>query len=212
MTKQLIRLHRNQLILRLVEMSVISEGSGAKAKVSLMKSYPLTSSSVRARTQSVSRRTSTPKPPRLLSNISGTPAAISRQSTPAITPPQVDVTIFKSWAESAINTQKQDIDRLSGSVDRIKRDMQVLRNFMEETRTGFASNRHFQDNKTEEGLANVRGELDTLRKQVNSEPRPVSRESFELSNRSLDTIVQDVQLVSQKVDEVDELKRELYVF
>jgi len=129
-----------------------------------------------------------------------------------MTPPQLDVTIFKSWAESAINTQKQDIDRLSGSVDRIERDMQVLRNFMEETRTELASNRHLQDNKTEEGLANVRGELDTLRKQVNSEPRPVSRESFKLSNRSLDTIAQDVQLVSQKVDEVDELKRELYVF
>jgi hypothetical protein len=212
MTKQLIRLHRNQLILRLVEMSVISEGSGAKAKISLMKSYPLTSSSVRARTQSVARRTSTPKPPRLLPNISRTPAAISRHSTPAMTPPQVDVTIFKSLAESAINTQKQDIDRLSGSVDRIERDMQVLRNFMEETRTELASNRHLQDNKTEEGLANVRGGLDTLRKQVNSEPRPVSREIFELSNRSLDTIAQDVQLVSQKVDEVDGLKRELYVF
>ena len=212
MTKQLIRLHRNQLILRLVEMSVISEGSGAKAKISLMKSYPLTSSSVRARTQSVSRRASTPKPPRLLPSISRTPAAISRYSTPAMTPPQLDVTIFKSWAESAINTQKQDIDRLSGSVDRIERDMQVLRNFMEETRTELASNRHLQDNKTEEGLANVRGELDTLRKQVNSEPRPVSRESFKLSNRSLDTIAQDVQLVSQKVDEIDELKRELYVF
>jgi hypothetical protein len=34
-------------------------------------------------------------------------------------------------------------------------------------------------------------------------------ESFELSNRSLDIIAQDVQLVSRKVDEVDELKREL---
>jgi peptidoglycan hydrolase CwlO-like protein len=126
-----------------------------------------------------------------------------------MTTPQVDVTIFKSWAETAINAQKQDIDRLSGSVDRIERDMQILRNFMEETRTELASNRHLQNNKTEEGLANVHGELDTLRQQVNAEPRPVSRENFELSNRSLDIIAQDVQLVSRKVDEVDELKREL---
>jgi hypothetical protein len=192
----------------------MSEGSGGKAKISIMKTYPLTNSSVRARTQSVSRRPSVsqpvsrPKPPRLLPSVSRTPT-ISRQSTPIKTPPQVDVAKFKSWAEASINTQQEDIDRLSRSVDRIERDMRLFKNFMEEIRTELASNRQLQEQESVEGLASVCAELDALRQQVNSNPRPVSRGSFEISNRSLDIIAKDVQLVGRKVDEIDELKREL---
>jgi hypothetical protein len=203
------------MILRLAEMSVVSEGSGAKAKISIMKSYPLINSGVRPRTQSVSRKTTTsqplsrPKPPRLLPSISRTPSTVSRLSTPAKTPPQVDVAKFKSWVEAAINTQQQDIDRLSGSVDRIERDMRLFKDLMEEVRTELASNRHLQDGRTTESLVSTHGELEELRQQVNSNSRPVSRGSFELSNRSLDNITKDVQLVSWTVSEVDVLKKEL---
>lgn len=125
------------------------------------------------------------------------------------TPPQVDVAKFKSWAEAAINTQQEDIGRLSRSVDRIERDMRLFKDFMEEVRTELASNRQLQEQESGEGLASVSAELDALRQQVNSNPRPVSRGSFEISNRSLDIIAKDVQLVGRKVDEIDELKREL---
>jgi hypothetical protein len=125
------------------------------------------------------------------------------------TPPQVDVAKFKSWAEAAINTQQEDIGRLSRSVDRIERDMRLFKDFMEEVRTELASNRQLQEQESGEGLASVSAELDVLRQQVNSNPRPVSRGSFEISNRSLDIIAKDVQLVGRKVDEIDELKREL---
>jgi hypothetical protein len=125
------------------------------------------------------------------------------------TPPQVDVAKFKSWAETAINIQRQDIDRLSGSVDRIERDIRLFKDFMEEVRTELASNTHLQDGSTVEGFVSTDGELDELSQQVNSNLKPVSRGRFELSNRSLDIIVKDVQLVSRKVDEVDLLKKEL---
>jgi len=123
--------------------------------------------------------------------------------------PQVDLAKFKSWAEDAINTQQQDIDRLSGSVDRIERDMRLFKDFMEEIRTELASNRHLQEERSGEGFASVRAELGELRQQISSSLRPVSRGSFELSNRSLDIIANDVQLVGRKVDEIDELKKEL---
>jgi hypothetical protein len=206
---------RNQMILRLAEMSVVSEGSGSKAKISIMKSYPLTNSSVRARTQSISRKTSTsqhlsrPKPPRLLPSISRTPSTVSRASTPTKPPPQVDVAKFKLWAEAALNTQQQDIDRLLGSVDRIERDMRLFKDFMEEIRSDPALNQRLQGQEAGLGLATVRDELADLRQQVSSTPRPVSRGSFELSNRSLDLIGKDVQLLSQKVDEIETMKKEL---
>jgi hypothetical protein len=121
----------------------------------------------------------------------------------------VDVAKFKSWAEASINTQQEDIDRLSRSVDRIERDMWLFKDFMEEVRTELASNRQLQERESGEGLASVCAELDALRQQVNSNPRPVSRGSFEISNRSLDILAKDVQLVGRKIDEIDELKREL---
>lgn len=202
------------MILRLAEMSVVYEGSGAKAKISIMKSYPLTNSSVRARTQSVSRRASVsqsvsrPKPPRFLPSIPRTPSAVSRPSTPSTPRPQVDVAKFKSWAEAAINTQQEEIDRISGSVVRIEKNMLLFKDFMEEIRAELAFARRDEDQKTGE-ISVVRGELANLRQQISSNPRPVSRGSFELSKRSLDVIAKDVQLVSHKVDEVDILKEEL---
>lgn len=125
------------------------------------------------------------------------------------TPPQVDVVKFKSWAEAAINTQQQEIDRLSRSVDQIERDMQLFKDFMEESRTELDSNRHLQEQTNGVGLATVRGGLDDPRQQINSNPRPVARGSFEFSNRSLDILTKDVQQVGRKVDEIDKLKRGL---
>lgn len=87
--------------------------------------------------------------------------------------------------------------------------MRLFKDFMEEVRTELASNRQLQERESGEGLASVCAELDALRQQVNSNPRPVSRGSFEISSRSLDIIAKDVQLVGRKADEIDELKREL---
>ncbi len=198
-------------------MSVMSEESGTKAKISIMKTFPLKHSGSGAKSLPGSRRASAstsqpvsrPKPPRLLPGISRTPSATSRMSTPIPTPPQSEVAKFKTRAEDAIKSQQQDIDRLSGSVDRIERDMRLFKDFMEEVRTKLASNRQLQGQGSEEGLSVFREELDELRQRIQlKRARPVSRGN-ELSRRSLEVIAQDVQLVSQKVDEVDELKREL---
>ncbi len=111
--------------------------------------------------------------------------------------------------ESAISSQQKDIDRLSGSVERIERDMRQFRGFMDEIRAELGSIRQLQAERENESFASVRGELDSLRQQFNSNPRPVSRGSFGLSNQSLDIIADDLQEVGRKVDEIDELKTEL---
>ena len=197
-------------------MTLVSESSGAKAKISIMKTYPLTNFSIRARSQSISRRASSisratprPKPPRLLPGVSRTPSNVSRQGTPTNTIPQVDVTKLKSWAEATIQSQQHDIDRISGSVDRIECDMRLFKDFMEEVRAELASNRHIQAEREKETVATVRGDLDTLRQQLNSNPRPVSRGSFETSNRRLDIMAKDLLQVGRKVDEIDDIKTEL---
>jgi hypothetical protein len=125
--------------------------------------------------------------------------------------PQVDVDRFRSWAEAAITTQQQDIDRLSGSVGRIELDMQLFKDFMDEIRRELASDRQRQEQMSAESLASICGELDGLRQQASSNAKPGSEGTSELSNRTFDALAKGVQLVGRKVDEIDELKRELYV-
>lgn len=201
------------MILRLSEMTVVSEGSGTKAKISVMKTFPLTNSSVGAKNASrgsTVQPVSRPKPPRLLPGISRMSSTPSRLSIPIPTSPQLDVTKFKTWVEDAIRNQQQDIDRLSGSVSRIERDMALFKDFMEEVQTELASHRQIQYQENGEGLASVREELNELRQQLNSNyARPGSRSDLEMSRKSIDIIAHDVLLVGQKVDEIDKLKKEL---
>jgi len=117
-------------------MSIVSEATGERAKISVLKTYSLKHANATVR-KPASRRASTaqpssrPKPPNFLSGTSGTPPQNNRPLlpvTPLVAPvaPQIDVVKFKTWAEVTIENQQKDIDRISGSVERMEKDLRLL--------------------------------------------------------------------------------------
>jgi hypothetical protein len=209
-------------------MSVISEGLGRQAKISVLKTFSLTKEKAKI---SQSRRASTaqpivrPKPAHLQAASRKTPSVKSRPSLPPLprqpeppkplaqeTVPLSELTGLKSWAENAITSQQTDIDRISGTVERIEKGMQSFREFMEEVRTELASNRQVQNHASEEDLVLVRKALDGLRLQIESdrtETKSSSTQNAELSGQKLEIIVRNLQRVSAKANEVDDLKIEI---
>ncbi|KAG4435197.1 hypothetical protein IFR05_009305 [Cadophora sp. M221] len=215
-------LKENQLILRLTDMSVVTEEDGDKAKISILKCFPL--SIAASKKPAGTGRAATIQPsPRIQHSGLGTPvhlhkSVVSRTPCPddrlSLLPPSVtvsEVTKFKTWAEDAINSQQKDIDRISRTINGIKQDMRLFKNFMIEVRSELASSRHQQlpDPIGEEDLSALREDLDGLRQQVKENGQAISKVSGELPSRSLQDIAQDVEKVSQKVSKVDGLKSEL---
>ncbi|KAH7354717.1 hypothetical protein BKA65DRAFT_227289 [Rhexocercosporidium sp. MPI-PUGE-AT-0058] len=213
-------LKENQLILRLTNMSVVTEEGGGKAKISILKSFPLTIAS--GKKPPGTRRAATVQPsPRYPHSAFKTPAPIhkavvsrtpgpeDRLSLPLPNVTVSDVTKFKTWAEDAINTQQKDIDRISGTVDRIERNMRLFKDFMIAIRSELASSRRFPDSIGGEDLSALREDLDDLRRQVEENGHAISRASNDLPGRNLQDIAHDVEEVSQKVSEVDGLNSEL---
>jgi hypothetical protein len=161
---------------------------------SVHRKAPTPQSIVRSKPQSVPPPS---RPPVPLFN--ATPSKVlpseSRFSLPPFTAaaPPSDAEKFRSWAEDAIRSQQKDIDRVSGTVDRIERDMQVFKDFMEGIRSELVLNREMQNQ--------ARHDLDRLQNQVDSRPR--SRGGID---RPLAT---EVALANQKIIEVDQVKCDL---
>jgi hypothetical protein len=210
-------------------MSVILEGLGRQAKISVLKTFPLTKEKTKI---SQSRRASTaqpivrPKPAHLQGASQRTPSVKSRPSLPPSltrqseppkplaqeTVPLSELTSLKSWAENAITGQQRDIDQISGTLERIEKGMQSFKEFMEEIRTELASNRQVQNHASEEDLVLVRKALDGLRLQIESdraETKSSLTQNAELSSQKLEIIVRNLQRVSAKANEVDSLKIEI---
>ncbi|KAK0103305.1 hypothetical protein ONS95_005335 [Cadophora gregata] len=213
-------LKENQLIVRLTTMYVISEHDGEKAKISILRSFPLSITSGKRPTGP--RRAATAQPSaRSVRSVHGasTPlhtAVVSRKpnsdsctSISSTNVTMLQVTRFKDWAEGAISNQQKHIDRISGTVDRIERDMRLFREFMHEARSDLSSSLQVPDSAGEEDLSALREDLDELRKRVESNGQDISRASDDLPGKSLEAIANDVEQVSQKVIEVDELKSAL---
>lgn len=164
-------------------MSVISEDTGEKAKVSMLKSYPLTLSSGKT---TPARRAATAQPSRRISQslardvlrpaAAAIPAVRERLSMPPVVLSQPEHSKFKTWAEEAIKIQQKDIDRISGTVNRVERDMQALKAFMEEVRTEHASHKALPQGPSHEDMVTLRLELDTLRQQVEENGQAVFRQ------------------------------------
>jgi hypothetical protein len=210
-------------------MSVISEGQGHQAKISVLKTFSLIKEKAKI---SQSRRASTaqpvvrPKPAHLQAAGRRTPSVKSRPSLPPSlsrqpepskplageTVPRSELTSLKFWAENAINSQQRDVERISGTVERIEKGMQSFREFMEEVQTELASSRQIQNHASEENLVLVREDLDGSRLQIESDragTKSSSTQDAELSNQKLEIIVRNLQRVSAKANEVDNLKMEI---
>ncbi|KAE8447558.1 hypothetical protein EG329_010688 [Mollisiaceae sp. DMI_Dod_QoI] len=202
-------LKKNQLILRLAEMSILSESSGQKAKISILKSFPLTFKPNLRRAASAKIPVPSPRPKTSAS--SGTSTKVFRESDHASLPvtPVFETANFHSWAKDTIQNQQKDIDRLSGTLHRIEREIKTLKDFIKELRASFLSSSGHPYHDSQEEVASLRDEVDQLRQQVHRNIDLLSRKSLEIPTKNLEVIVEDVQRISRKTDEVDALKIEL---
>ena len=200
-------------------MYLISKDDGEMAKISILKSFPLSITS--GKKPSGCRRAATAQPShRNAISARSSPSQhhksmVSRKSTPSnrlsLPPTSVttsQVTKFKNWAEDAINNQQKQIDRISGTVGRIEKDIGLFKDFMLEVRSEIGSTRQIADPAGKEDLSSLREELHGLRQQVAESGQAVSRANDD-SSRSLEYVAQHVEQVGQKADEFDELKLEL---
>ncbi|CZR65768.1 uncharacterized protein PAC_15668 [Phialocephala subalpina] len=207
-------LKKNQLILRFLEMSLLSEASGQKAKISILKSIPLTSKQVPSglrRSGTNTKLSPMPSPRPRTPALSVAPTKISQKSTQGslASTPAFDVAKFKTWAENAIHKQQEDIDRLSGTLGRIEGDMKIFREFMTDVRAELASIARLPAHDPQDDIASLRNELDELRQKVNRNGGIVSRGDLESHSKNLDVLTDDVQRISRKTDDVDIMKAEL---
>jgi len=140
---------------------------------------------------------------------------------------QANLDKFKTWAENAIAKQRQDIDRISGMVERVERGMDDFRDFMVEVRTELANQR--QDIPTQEDLVAIREDLNGFRDEfathqqvhgnVKQQELAVVRESLDglrqkfvepkVALHDFQVLTRDVQKVHWKASEVDDVKAEL---
>ncbi|KAF8856773.1 hypothetical protein BDZ45DRAFT_456672 [Acephala macrosclerotiorum] len=207
-------LKKNQLILRFLEMSLLSESSGQNAKISILKSIPLTSKQGpgglrRSGTNTKLSPMPSPRPrtPALLmasTKVSQQPT----QGSIALTP-TFDIAKFKTWAEDAIQKQQKDIDRLSGTISRIEVDMKTFKGFMSEVRAELASVARLPTHDTQEDIVSFRSELDELQHKINRNGGLVSYGDLEKQTKNFDVLAGDVQRIGQKTDDLDTLRAEL---
>lgn len=200
---QLTSLDRNQLILRLAEMQVISVETGKIVVISVQQKIPLAAPG-RKKPQAVRRAATVQPTPR-----NQTPSLSVGPSNPKLNgtmlPPAQEnngreVAKFPSWQEDAIQRQQIDIDRISGAVARIEKDMSLFKGFMAEVRAELAANRatrktqqdlnqeqfawfqedmkelrqdngDFQQELREEELPDIRHQLEQLRQEIGSKDR-----------------------------------------
>ncbi|RFU34305.1 hypothetical protein B7463_g1983, partial [Scytalidium lignicola] len=189
---------RNQLILRLSNMSVISELSGAKADIKVIKALPL----------AVSNGDAVAGPPKASSLQNMLPSSRLANISDSVKTPdaslrghdgensQLNLMRFKVWAEDAITSQQKDIDRISGAVDRIEREMRSLKEMMYEIRDDVVASKQSQVPKDDS--TSLRAELEVLRDEISiSAQRPMAAAE------------NDRTFVRETAAEVEELKREL---
>jgi hypothetical protein len=147
-----LTLLRNQLILRLGEMKVVSEHSGENATIVVEEKIPLLPPGVKK--PSAARRTASVQPhPRAGSlAVHGNSQSKNNEMPPppAKENPGTNLARFTTWAEGAIYDQQKDIDRIGGAVARIEKDMRSFKEFMAEVRAELAANR--ETRKTQDDL------------------------------------------------------------
>ncbi|KFY23119.1 hypothetical protein V493_06076 [Pseudogymnoascus sp. VKM F-4281 (FW-2241)] len=115
------------------------------------------------------------------------------------------LTQFADWAEGAIDSQKRDIDRISVSVQKIETDMRSFKDFMTMIRRELAvrpTNIEMDDVRA--SVHALRDETDQSRSANVAKPAEGS-----LSSEDVDIITESITSLSKKVSEIDSLKLEI---
>ena len=222
-------------------MHVVSEHTGEKATLSIQQKIPLVAPGI-AKKYPANRRAATLQPmPR-----QQTPSKMVREgaasSVSGSMPPARDVSgkevAISNWAGEAIKSQQKDIDRISGTVSRIERDMASFKDFMIEVRAELEANRitrktqyksnqeqlvwlqedlkelrqesgDFQQDLREEKLPDVRNQLVQLRQEIATH-QPTGLPKNSILPAAVDDFKIELVGIRRKAIEVDQLKVELH--
>jgi prefoldin subunit 5 len=212
-------LPRDQLILRVAGMSIVSEDTGRKASLRVRRKFSL----IGQQTTTVETRDIRGRSPSLI------PIRPEYQyghcppeATMIVPKPNIDplpeLLQFADWAKSAIEGQKRDIDRINSIISRMDEDMQSFKDYMTETVAEIR-----QDQAASAGAKpweRMSRDVKILQEEVGQvrmdlENRPGQGctgghdEGVSLSVEELDVLTSSITKISQKVNEVESLKLEL---
>lgn len=167
-TKSLLIQSRNQLILRLAEMSVVSERTGRNAAPSIIERFPLTLPITAQQPRCGRASTVQPNGAATVGLINHRHAASSLLSPLAGEKQQRELEIFQDWARSAIQTQRDDLCRIGGAVDRLERELKDVKDFMGNVRAELTTCRQFQESIKNKELRDIRQGLDVIQAELNT--------------------------------------------
>jgi hypothetical protein len=183
---------RNQLILRLAEITITSERTGEKTAVSILERFPLTLPG--AKKPPGVRRASTVQP----SHRAGTPSLMNRpNATNFRFPSPIDdmqvrqLEKFTDWARTAVKCQQNDINRIGAAIDRMERDMNSFRDFVQEIRTELTTYHQFQESLKDKELPVLREDLKGLRIEVDANRQfqnTLTEEEFPVLQEDIDAL------------------------
>ncbi|RKF57738.1 hypothetical protein GcC1_187001 [Golovinomyces cichoracearum] len=224
-------LKQDQLILRLKEMFIVSERSGKSVNASVLKTISLkeegnTDTTTLPRVAPV-HLFSHPLNPSTDSNdreydetgddvlekIQAHKLSQTKQSPQFVTVKElksltVEVENFKTWTRDLISNQQKDIERLSRTISGIEREMQSVKNLLQEIKTqsktcypGKEFAKELVD--TRDVIKKVSGKLDQ------KEDAPDWTKTAGLLARNLKIVASDVKNLSVKAEEVSGLKLNL---
>ena len=169
----LMNVNRNQLILRLAEMHVVSEQTGEEAIISVQQKIPLMPLS--ARKHPTIRRAATLQPvlrqetPNLIARETEAMCMDGTEQAPAQGTLYKEATGLATMAEDVLQTHQQvEIDRINRAVNRIERDMTAFQDFMIEVQAELEANRatrKTQQMSNQEQLAWLQDDLRELRQE-----------------------------------------------
>lgn len=195
-------LRKDQIILDLNKMKVISESTGKRCTPVIKRAYPLKRTGPKVGHDDNTQENG--------NDMNGH----DRNSAVAGSdyPPHADdadrlqrLTQFADWAEGAIDGQKRDIDRISVSVNKIETDMRSFKDFMTMIR------RELAVRPTNIEIDDVRASVHSLRDEIEeSRSTNVAKPTKgSLSFEDIDLITESITSLSQKVNEIDSLKLEI---
>jgi hypothetical protein len=202
-------------------MKVISDQTKSAATLSIVRSFELADiaksmpSAVATalvgvnRAQAANQSPASPKPPSPPTpSVQAAPTAMMG-NRPLATDPIQELKAFAQRTETAIASQRSDIERISAVVSGIQRDMHDFRTFMAETRSEMSLRARYAD------LHHFRGEMlhelglmrnATLNGTQNAAPND---ETVQFTVEEVDAITESISRINQKTSEIDTLKTEL---
>ena len=209
-----IALSRDQLILRIGGMSIVSEKSSEQAFLRVRRKFSLTG----PQSPSVNRQDGREQPISLTGNgpeVEHKPRQQESKMAPSRSDsdPLPSLIRFAEWAEDAIAGQRNDISRISAIISKIEKDMQSFKDFMIETRRDLATvpvGKPWASMKRSVTL--LEEEMGSLRTELEARPgsaHPSVDNGVKLSAEELDVLTSSITKISQKVNEVESLKMEL---